>query len=659
MLKIYLGDLVYDTFSTNYVVPLNIAFIAAYVKEKYTSDVDIVIFKYPQELEKAIKFAPPDILGLSNYSWNERLNNVFFKMAKRLNPNVITVMGGPNIRTDNDGIEKFLSANKLLDYYILFEGEEPFGSLVEIVLGGSKLSKPPLGCASLVEGHLQFKLLDFKKKPKQIDLPSPYLTGILDRFLLNPNIIPLFETNRGCPFGCTYCTWGISALSKVRTRSLGVVLEELDYVAHKSAKQVNWIFCDANFGILKRDVEIAQKIRQIMDKKGYPINVTLWHSKNTSERNIEIAKIIKDNDASIAIQSTDPEVLKNCGRGSIKLSQLKRQIDYFKDNFLEVDTDILIGLPCETAESHMNTLITSFNLGFGSINPTNIRMLPGSQYESELDREKYGIETAFRPIFGAYGVYDGQRVFEIEESVRATKDMTESELESFKIVHWLIFFSYNTGIFKAPLRFAQQHGANPAVILHQLYSCKPYSLVDIFKKMEKESMDEWFNTEEEISLYYEQQNHFDELVNNFAKLNFLWIARVYQNVNIISTLLSELLRIINDAIKIESQEPIGNWDDLLIIVDKLICKDLLQKEFVSRIKITGETLSYALNDPNLLKEEFVEAEIYRTKEDVAFCNYHLNPDGKRDFSIQNLTRFIEIGGMKMLTNRIRVVDKEK
>ncbi len=182
MLKIYLGDLVYDTYNTNYVIPLNIAYIAAYVKEKYTSDVDIVIFKYPKELEKAIKFAPPDILGLSNYSWNKRLDYLFFKMAKRLNPEVITIMGGPNIRTDYDGIEKFLSANKLLNYYILFEGEEPFCNLVEKVVGGNDLSKPPLGCASLVEGELHFGSLDFKKKPKQIDLPSPYLTGILDRF---------------------------------------------------------------------------------------------------------------------------------------------------------------------------------------------------------------------------------------------------------------------------------------------------------------------------------------------------------------------------------------------------------------------------------------------------------------------------------------------
>jgi len=342
---------------------------------------------------------------------------------------------------------------------------------------------------------------------------------------------------------------------------------------------------------------------------------------------------------------------------NIDLSQIKKQIDYYKDNCLEVSTDILIGLPGETSKSHMNSLITAFDLGFGRISPYNIRMLPGSQYESEIDREKYRIETKFRPIFGAYGVYDGQHVFEIEESIRATKDMTESELERFKIVHWLIYLSWNTGIFKTPLRFALGRGVNPAVVLYQLYSSKSSLLIDVFKKMEKESMDEWFKTKEEMRLYYEQQNHFDELVNNFVKLNFLWIARVYQDANIISTLLRELISIINETIKNQNQETLKKWNDLTRIINKLICSDLLQKEFSNRSKVTGEALSYVLNDPNVVKEEAVEIEIYRAKEDVAFCDYHLNPGGKKDFSIQNVSRFLEMGGMKMLINRIRVVPK--
>lgn len=655
MLKIYLADLVYDTIKTNYVVPLNVAYIAAYAKEKYADEVDIKIFKYPHALEKSIKSTPPDILGLSNYSWNERLNQAFIKLAKRLNPDVLTVMGGPNIRTDRDGIEAYLSANKLLDYYILFEGEEPFGNLIEQILSGGDLSKPPLGCAGLVEGRLHFESLDLKKKPKQIDYPSPYLAGVLDEFLTDPNMIPLFETNRGCPFGCTYCTWGIAALSKVRRRPLEMIYDELDYVAQKSAKQVNWIFCDANFGILERDIEIAKKIRQLMDKNGYPINVTLWHSKNTGERNIEIAKIIKDSEGYIAIQSTDPKVLEACGRGNIQLKHLMTQVDFYKKNGLEVLTDILIGLPNETAKSHLNTLVAAFGLGFGKIQPYNIRMLPGSQYESEEDRIKYGVKTKFRPIFGAYGIYDGQNVFEIEESVRATKDMAESELESFKILHWLIDFCWNVGFCKPVLRFAQEHGINPALMLYKLLSSEHPLLADVFSRMKKQSMAEWRETREETIAFYEQQEHFDEMRNSFVKLNQLWIATIYQSPAIISALLGELTKTIKLELKVEDKNSQGMLDNLVAVANNLICVDLLQDEFNKKGRIAGKVLSYVLDDPDLAKTTSAEVEIYRDKEDVAFCNYHLNPGGKKDFSIQNLTRFFEMGGKKMLKNRIRLV----
>lgn len=660
MLKIYLADLVYDTVKTNYVVPLNVACIAAYVAERHAKDIDIKIFKYPHELEKFIKDAPPDILGMSNYSWNERLNQTFIKFAKQLNPEVLTVMGGPNIRTDRAGIEAYLKANAFLDYYILFEGEEPFGNLVDQVLvnraqGVGRMSTPPLGCAALVDGRLHFEPLDLKNKSKEIDYPSPYLTGLLDTFLTDANMIPLFETNRGCPFGCIYCTWGIASRSKVRCRSLEVIHDELDYVAQKSAKQVNWFFCDANFGMFERDSDIAKKIRQLMDKNGYPINVTLWHSKNTGERNIEIAKTIKNSVGHIAIQSTDPEVLKACGRGNIKFEHLITQINFYKQNDLGVVTDILIGLPNETAKSHLNTLVEAFDLGFGKIYPYNIRLLPGSQYETEENRAKYGVKTKYRPIFGAYGVYDGQNIFEIEESVRATKDMSEAELESFKILHWLIYFCWNVGICKPVLRFAQENGINPGLALYKLASTEHPLLAEIFSQMKKQSIAEWHETKEEAIAFYEQQKNFDGMLHGFVKLNLLWIATVYQNPNIVSALMNELIRIIRLDIKADDNSFHNTLEKLVDVSNKLICVDLLQEEFSEKNIVSGEVLSYVLDHHHAdLAMDSVAVEIYRDQQDVSFCHHHLNNGKKKDFSIQNLTRFIEMGGEKMLKNKIRL-----
>ena len=75
-MRIFLSDLTYNTnrVSTE-ALPINIGYIASYCLKKFTNDVEISLFKYHQELEKAIEENPPDVLGLSNYIWN---SNLFF-----------------------------------------------------------------------------------------------------------------------------------------------------------------------------------------------------------------------------------------------------------------------------------------------------------------------------------------------------------------------------------------------------------------------------------------------------------------------------------------------------------------------------------------------------------------------------------------------------
>lgn len=55
-LKIYLGDLTYDTVAVSTeAMPLNIAQIASYCNKCFGDKIKITLFKYIDELEKAIR----------------------------------------------------------------------------------------------------------------------------------------------------------------------------------------------------------------------------------------------------------------------------------------------------------------------------------------------------------------------------------------------------------------------------------------------------------------------------------------------------------------------------------------------------------------------------------------------------------------------------
>ena len=134
-IKIYLGDLTYDTItvSTNN-VPLNIGYIASYCIKRFGPEVEIILFKYIHEIEQAILKSPPDILGLSNYCWNQNVGHEMFRLLHKKNPNALSVWGGPNFPKDRFSQEQWLDKFPELDVYITEEGEIGFATIVENVL---------------------------------------------------------------------------------------------------------------------------------------------------------------------------------------------------------------------------------------------------------------------------------------------------------------------------------------------------------------------------------------------------------------------------------------------------------------------------------------------------------------------------------------------
>ncbi len=599
-LTIYLGDLVHDFEETgNFVVPLNIGTIAAHLNNIFKKEIEITLFKSPNQLIDKIKTSPPDLLGLSNYIWNFELNKVVLSAAKKINKSTITIVGGPHVTYDNKGLSTYLKENREADIYVLFEGEVPFKNIIERVLSTKSkniFNEPIDGCVYLKDDKLT-RGASIPYLKGEITYPSPYLTGLLDPFL-KKSFSPLFETNRGCPYSCSFCVWGIHELNKMRIFNMDRSIEEFKYVSKRFPNHLLWTFADANFGMLKRDIILSQKLREIADKWKNPKKILIWWSKNTIKRNMEISDILGDLSVPyVAFQSLDPLVLKHIDRSNIPLSNTKEMLDFYKEKGRKAKTDILLGLPMETKESHLNSLKEVLDYDFDVIKGANTIMLPSAPMASEESRKKYKIKTSFRLKEGSYGIYDGQNVAEFDEIVTSTSTMKKSELLSFRIIHWLIWLMWNIGYFKPILEYLKKNGVHP---LDCMYACvnnvddKRPNLKKIFKDFVEDTSAELFDSLEEVKDFYVNNDvKFNELYQGggFSKLNFKYTAMFLLD----EKLLSELFDYLKDVSKtFLSEKGISDFDVLEEIFEfsyksiYVINKEIRKKEMV----INPETFSF-------------------------------------------------------------------
>jgi len=531
---VYLADLAHTAMvtDTSLPVPLGIGYISAYLHAYFGESVEIKLFKHPERLIAAALESPPTVLGMAHYGWNDKLNQAIGQRLRASLPDTLLVGGGPNIDQDDDLALGYLQRHDYLDFYILEGGEEPFSELVNWwVKSNRKTDGLPQNVIWTDSGVLH-KTGNRALSKKIEAVPSPYLGGFLDEFI-DAGMIPLFETNRGCPFRCTFCAWGMASHNLVRRFSLETALAEIEYVGARSSAR-SWIVCDANFGMLKRDVEIAQAIRNVKDEIGKLQKCNIWLAKNATKRNLEIAEIMGDMVIPVmAVQSMDSDVLKAVKRDNIGLDTYQTYQQRFHAIGSKTYSDVIVPLPDETLQSHLDGLRKLFDLDVDIILNHNCRMLAGCELNSTESREKWGFRTRYRLIHGDAGSYkigpdEVINCFEYEESLRETTTMSEADLFFLRRFHFLIDFCWNNNVYKPILKYLRiRHGISPVDIFLELCDVSnegtSEKLSDFWKSFEEFSVNEWFDNAEEIELYFAKPENFNRLLDGgFEKLNILF-----------------------------------------------------------------------------------------------------------------------------------------
>lgn len=307
----------------------------------------------------------PGLFLFSNYIWSTEHNLEVSAKIKRRSPGSITIHGGPDTPKYERDVLQFFADNPQVDIAVRGEGEATMAGILE-ALFDTRLGDvvPDLSPLRDVPG-LCFRLGDEIVRTADRDritdvdtIPSPYLDGFLEAYGEMTEGTAIIETNRGCPYGCTFCDWGSATLSRIRKFDLERIFAELEWCARHKVARV-WL-ADANFGIFERDVSIAEKVADLKAEYGYPKEFSTNYAKNTVKHLKPIVKVMADagiiTEGLLSLQSMDESTLNTINRSNIKLEKYEDLAREFRAANLPLYVDLMVGLPGATLDSFRDDL---------------------------------------------------------------------------------------------------------------------------------------------------------------------------------------------------------------------------------------------------------------------------------------------------------------
>ena len=534
-LRIYIGDVTYTTVTlATDAFPLNIGYVGAYCKKQFGDRVELTLFKYIDELERAIHASPPDVLALSNYPWNHAVGLELFEMMHAIHPETLCVMGGPNIAHETELQAEFMKQKPMIDMYVYLEGEVPFSAIIREISedGGidvdkARLKEKPIPGCLFVNAGGEFVRGPVIPRMKALDeFPSPYLTGLLDKFF-DGKLSPMIETNRGCPFSCTFCHEGHATYNKVNFFSMECVVAELEYIAQRIPPTIhNLMFCDPNFGMYPRDADICAAVASIQERKDWPKNIFATTGKNQKER---IAKSLYRLKGAmqmwLSVQSMDQTVLDNIKRTNISLEDMMHIQSTLTANRLPSKSEIIMGLPGETYESHLKSITKLVTAGVDTVTAYTLMLLNGTNMNTPEERKKWGFISKYRVLprdFGKLG--NGKNVVEVEEVVVGTKDLRYDEYVALRRLHLIISVAYNGKAFAALFKLFRECTLQIFPLLKELLERVPEAppaVRELVASFEQETRGELWDSEEEVRRFFGQDENYHRLVSGEVGSNLL------------------------------------------------------------------------------------------------------------------------------------------
>jgi radical SAM superfamily enzyme YgiQ (UPF0313 family) len=448
-----------NSFSGQNYLPYSAGLLQAYA-QRYAShpqryEFQLPIYSRVPVAQAVEQLRSADVVGFSTYVWNIRISLEIARRLKALKPQMLIAFGGPQVP---DRAEAFLREHRFIDLAVHGEGEAVFLSILENFPSRTFEQVPSV---SLVRADGSFEANPRAERLHDISvIPSPYLSGIFDPLMAaNPQEkwLILWETNRGCPFKCTFCDWGSAIAAKVSQFDLPRLLREVDWFAEK---KIEFIFCcDANYGMLKRDYDITKYVAETKRRLGYPRALSVQNTKNGTDRAYKVQKLLSDaglnKGVAIALQSVDEATLEAIKRKNISTESFQELQRRFTRDRVETYSDLILGLPGETYDSFVDGVARVIDNGqHNRIQFNNLSILPNAEMGDPEYRERYGMVTVQTKIINIHGSLretEEEEIYEVQDLVIATASMPHEDWVRTRAFCWMAALLHFDKVMQIPV----------------------------------------------------------------------------------------------------------------------------------------------------------------------------------------------------------------
>jgi hypothetical protein len=407
--------------------------------------------------------ARPAVYLFSNYLWSHAQCMQVSEQVKRLSPNSITIHGGPDTPKYAEDVEQYFRDHPSVDVTVRGEGEATAVAVLDALRAVIGQERPDLSVLAGVpgityrDGDRVVRTPDRERITDLDAIPSPFLTGLFDAYGEVPGwISAVTETNRGCPYGCTFCDWGSATLSRMRQFSTERVYAEIDWCAR------NGMFCigpaDSNFGIFPRDVAIAERIAEAKRRYGYPKVFGVSYAKNSVKHLQHIIQTMAEagilSHGILSLQTMDPDTLAVVRRSNIKTERYDQLAVEFRRSGLPLFVDLMLGLPGSTAESFRGDLQQCVDREV-QVRIPQTTLLINSPMNDPAYRAEHGIETdePFQPG--------------VPRLVVASKSLPRADRDALVRLRLMFLLFENFGVLRQVSRFVRQETGIGEVALYE------------------------------------------------------------------------------------------------------------------------------------------------------------------------------------------------